>query len=326
MTKRLPLLVLATIAAGGIVLLKARKEPVRPEPEPPKPKIDYSGFIKPHTDSANNRNLNALKTFEMEVNRIIEHHKPKLRSAVSTAVQEAAGYGSCCKIVYYLAWDKVRGGNNAQDYLDTFSTQFLDPPVKAMGEELNEAVKDLNYKLRRSTLTLAADLAAPGPSAEGSRPSVPDKISHEDFDKALRNLGFDATSISISIVFEATAIGKNQLVAILRKTIRPIASRLFGKQVAKLAGSAVIAGADGPVPVGDIIAAGGVIWTSYDIYSSQKEFEAELDTSWNNSLQEGTNKMHKQAIEYASELVEQHQALQGNISLQTLETLSGADQ
>ncbi len=321
----LPILLLAAIAAGGIVFFKMGKKPVRLDPEPPPPAIDYSSFIKPLADQANNRNLAALKTFEMDVNRIIKHHKSKLRSAVAAAVQEAADYGSCCKIVYYLAWDKVRGGTNARDYLDKFTTRFLDRPVATMGKDLNEAVEQLSYKLRGSTLTLATDLAAIGASADGPRPAVSDEMSQADFDKAMRDLGLNASGVLVSMVFDAVAIGKSQLLAILQKKIGPIAARLFGKQIAKLAGSAAFAAGDGPLPVGDIIAAGGVIWTSYDIYASQKEFEAELYNSWTNSVQEGTNKMHKQAIAHASELVERYQKLQGNISSQTLGHLSGAD-
>jgi hypothetical protein len=52
--------------------------------------------------------------------------------------------------------------------------------------------------------------------------------------------------------------------------------RLFGKQITKLAGSATIAAADGPIPIGDVLAVCGLIWTAYDINSAKQEFGASV--------------------------------------------------
>lgn len=315
------ILILAVIAIGLIAYLKSQKVEVGPTPPPPEPKVDYSKLIQVHADQASRRNLNALKVLELDVNRVVKEHEGKLSSAAREAAKEAADYGSCCKIVYYLAWDKVKGQDETEAYLNREIKPFLDPATQALGTDVDAAVKKLDYELRRSTVQLANDLAALAPAkyALDTHVDVGSTMSLEDFRQSLKNLGFNATGISVSLAFDAVALCKSQLVAVLWKKITAIAARMFGKQVAKVAASGAVAAADGPFPVGDIIALGGIIWTGYDVHALRKQFEREITTSLDNLLADARHGMHKQALDHATDMVKQYQKLQDEIGSQTLE-------
>lgn len=317
------ILILAVVAIGLIAYLKSQKSEIQPAPRPRAPGVDYSKLIQLHADQASRRNINALKVFEMDVNRVVKEHEAKLSSAAREAAREAADYGSCCKIVYYLAWDKVKGQNETEAYLNREIKPFVDSAAQAFGDDVDAALKKLDYELRRSTVQLANDLATLGPAQHAPETTVDvDLMRYGDFQQSVRNLGFNATGIAVSVAIDAVALRRTQLPAVFWKKITAIAARLFRKQVAKVAGSAAVAAVDGPLPVGDIIALGGMIWTGYDIYALQKEFEKEITTSLDNLLADASNNVHKQAVAHATEMLKNHQKLQDDIGSQAADQIA----
>jgi len=315
------ILALAAVAIGLIVYLNSQKGTVRPERPKPKPTVDYSALIQVHADQASYRNLNALKMFEIDVNRVRENHERKLLNAARKGAKEAADYASCCKIVYYLAWDKVKGKNETEAYLNQEIKPFVDPAIRALGGDLDSAVRKLEYELSVSTVQYAKDLLAVNPSGAGRDLDVDvdvDTMSRLDIQQSLRNLGFNATVIAVSVAFDAVALYESRLAAALLKKISSIAARMFGKQVVKVAALPVVALADGPLPVGDIIAGVGLIWTGYEIYASRKEFEKEINTSLRNLVGDASNSVHEQALEHGTAMMKQYQKLQDEIGSQTL--------
>lgn len=322
--RALPIVVLAILAAVAIVVLKSQKTVVAPKPPPAPPQIDYGPLIQTHTDQASRRNVNSLQSFELNVNRIIKEHEPKLQAAATAASKQAADYESCCAIVHYLAWDKVKKDTRTDAYLDSQIKPITDPAINALASDINEAVDRLDADLRRSTLLLAKDLAALGPAKERAPVEVDSQnLDNVDLDATLRNLGFNAAGLGVAVVFDAVAVCKTKIAGMTWKKIAAIAARVFGKKVAKVAASAAVAAADGPLPIGDIIAIAGLIWTGYDIYAGQKQFERELNTSLSNMLSEANTSIHKQAVDHANAMLKRYQDLQDNIGSQAATQLSG---
>lgn len=324
---RLPvlLIVLALISICMIFYLKRKKEGVEPRTPPIIPTVDYGILIKTHADQASRRNVNALRNFEINLNRFLSEHSDKLTDAGTRASKEASGYGSCCAIVYYMAWDRVKGGDETQAFLDMLITPIIESPINALAKDVDMAVQDLERDLRQSTLLLAKDLAALGPPER--RPPIQinvEDLGRVDIATALRDLGFNAGGIGVVLAFDITALCKTQIAKALWPKVTSIVGKLFGKQVTKLAASAAISQADGPfLPIADIIALGGVIWTGYDIHAGRKEFERELLVSLENILADAKSSFHGQAIGHANSLVKAYQALQDDIGTQTINDLSG---
>ena len=78
---------------------------------------------------------------------------------------------------------------------------------------------------------------------------------------------------------------------------------------------------DGPLPIGDIVAGIGVIWTGYDIYSSQKEFESDLNITDGNLLSEAAASAGDRSREYGTAMVKQFREMQKNIGSESLKQL-----
>lgn len=323
---RIPILliVLALSAICTIFYFKGKKEGVEPRTPPDTPAIDYGILIKTHADQASRRNVNALRSFEVNLNHILSEHGDKLTDAGTLASKEASGYSYCCAIVYYMAWDKVKGANETQAFLYAQITPIIEPPVNALAKEVDMAVQDLERDLQESTLLLAKDLAAPGPP-ESSPPiqvNVGD-LGHVDIATVLRDLGFNAGGIVVALAFDVTALYKAQITKAFWSKMTSIAGKLFGKQVTKLAASAAITQVDGPFPFADIIALGGVIWTGYDIHAGRKEFERELLVSLENMLADAKARIHREAVGHANNLVKAYQELQDDIGSQTVNDFLG---
>lgn len=327
------ILILAVLSCMVIVWLKSQKSPVsrkitssmKPlsDDSANKRLVDYSDLIHEHTNHARSQNEIALKKFEMDMNLIVKKHNSKLMTAAQRASKEAADYSSCCKIIYYLAWDKVKGKNQTEAYLNKEIKPFIDPAVRAFGKELNIASKKMDFELRKNTVLLAKDLAAFNPNSSVQKGTVDvDAMSCLNLQQSLRNLGINAAGITVSVVLDAVALCKSRLFALLWKKITTVAARMFSKQVATITGSAIVAAADGPLPLGDAIAAAGVIWTGYDIYASKKEFEREINASLHNLLDESKIRVQRQVAEHATKTLKTYSAIQGKIGSQTLEQIN----
>lgn len=323
MKKSAPIIILALLAIAAIAVIKLQKSGVEPRVPPETPKIDYGPLIKTHADQASRRNVNAIQSFELQIDRILKAHETKLTKAADAAAKEGADYQSCCAIIYYLAWDKVRGTSKTEEYLDSEINPTIEPAVAALAADVNRAVDTLEADLRRSTLVLAKDLAALGPPERQRLIEVDiEGLNEADFDQSLRNLGFNAAGIGVALTFDAVAISQSRIGKLIWAKIKSIALRMFGKQVAKVAGSAAVAAADGPLPIGDILAVVGLILTGRDVYASQKEFEKDLRTSLSNLLLEANHDIHKQAVDYANSMLKEHQDFQDDIGSQTAKELS----
>jgi hypothetical protein len=323
MKKSSPIIVVALLAIVAIAIIKLQKNEVE-ERDPTKvPKIDYGPLIRTHSDQAGRRNANAIQAFELAINRILKGHETKLTKVAEVAAKEGADYNSCCAIIYYLAWDKVKETSKTEDYLDSEINPIIEPVIADLVADVNTAVDTLESDLRRSTLVLAKDLAALGlPEKQRSIQVDIDGLSKADFKHSLGNLGFNAAGISVDLTFDAVAISQSRIGKLTWANIKFIALKMFGNQIGKVAGSAIAAAADGPLPVGDIIAIGGLMWTGYDVYASQKDFEKELKTSLSNLLLEANADIHKQAANHANSMLKEHQDFQDDIGSKTANDLS----
>lgn len=321
------ILILAAVTIISIAYLKSQESPVKPELPLPKPTVNYSQLIQTHTDQASRRNLNALHIYEMNINRIYKEYEPKLSGAAQKAAREAADYGSCGKIIWFLASDKVTGQHTTEEYLNSQIMPFLDPVFRSLRSDINVEIRKFDNDLRDSSVQLAYDLAALGPAQYASDTAVDfAAVGRSDFQRSLRNLGFNVAGIGVSGAFDAVALYNSRFVVDLWQEITDIAARMFGREVEVATASAAAAVADGPLPIGDCILLGGITWTGYDIYTSQKKFEKDINTSLDNQLAEVCNSLHKQAFEQATAMLTHYQKIQDNIGSQALEhTINGGE-
>jgi len=317
------LILTALVAVLMIFWLKSHKTSVLPPPELPAPAIDYSREVKRLVDVASLRDNEAFRRFETSLATVIASYEPRFSKAADAASGKASEYESIAKIIYYLAWDQATDEHRTDEYLTQTIGPIIDPVVSDFGRDVGQAMDNLENELRKNTVQLAIDLAALGP---GNPPppqqfEAPMDITRA-FDQALGNLGLNATGVGVSVAFDAFAVANSRVAASLLNGVASLASRMFAKQVAKVAASAVLVVADGPLPIGDILALAGLVWTGYDIVQMQNKFRDEIQKSAAIQFRQVRDGMRGHATTFAEGQLSAFVDLQSKIGSRALTELS----
>ena len=93
------LLVAAVVVIAAIAYFKTRETPVEDK---------LSRMIQFSVDAANAKNQQAVSLCESEINAMLAQQFPEVTRQGLLAAQDIASYGSCCKIIYSLARDKIK--------------------------------------------------------------------------------------------------------------------------------------------------------------------------------------------------------------------------
>lgn len=298
------LLLLALLAVAGIALLKWQTAPV-----PRREVTEAAARVQVHTLHAAQRNQNAVELFQLDLEQMQEDQQRRQVEVAAEAAAAAATAGNCLRLVALLVQDQWSGERAVEAHLQSLLGPHVDPFRGALEADVAAAVDKLERELRRSTLQLANDLAALGPGRAARDPQAAARAS-ADLQQGLRNLGFNAAGLGGSLVFDAVAVAQSSLRPLLAKQLAALAGRRFAGQAATVAASAAAAAADGPLPIGDILAVAGLAWTAYDGYASLQAFERDVNTAVNNQLAETQSTLHKQALERAKLLLKHYQRQQ----------------
>ena len=319
------LFLIAVIAVLAVALLKAQKTPIVPvstfSPSATKPPLDFDQMVRERSRIAQVGNNLALDSLRIEVERAKAAHLANFAIPINEAAGVLATYKSISQILYYLAWDEITKENKTVEYLKTTVAPILDPAAKSLGTILDSAGRKLDSDLRISTTRLAYDLAAisRGDGQTQSKTAI-NALSESDFQQALRNLKFNAAGVGVGAAFDGYALAS--LSPALVNKLTATAGRMFGKQVARLAGSGTLTVMDGPLPVGDIIAVVATLWTVYDIHSMKREFHRESQTALLNSLSQAAESACAQANASATAREQEYAKLQAQMATQTLQQVS----
>lgn len=203
----------------------------------------------------------------------------------------------------------------------------LIPAIDALILDVDDALDQLKADLDRSTLQMASDLAGLAKEAPGDGVTVSvDDLSHGDLEKALINLGISGAVTMISSTITVVGLANSELIRLamtkVKEKAQELAEKIFKKQAAKAGASVAAAAADGPVPVGDIIAVVGLLWTGYEVKKGRSDFENEIAISLRNMMEESHEHAHQQAVENANRLLRSFQELQDGIGTEFLTKLS----
>lgn len=236
----------------------------------------------------------AWQKFEGQLTGICAESEAEMAPAIRRAARKASKYGSCVDVVYNIAVDKVWGGNRTEEHLKSQIMPEISGPNARTAEKLNAAILEYEHALRAIASGLANDLSRiPYFSPTDLATVKLDGSAEPELNIALDNLAIDMTTAVISLGTEVVLLVNKELINSLLKRAADIAARIFARQVGRVAGSVACAAADGPLPVGDLVAGIGFIWVAWDISSSRAEFEQNLV----DSLTEMHNRQLESAVE-----------------------------
>ena len=179
-------------------------------------------------------------------------HFDEARRNIPSIVDQMTTTGALCKLCWLMSRDKIAGSHKTQDYLES----MLNGPIVG--------------PCRAGAKVYGCDISTAG-FVNGV------KVVNSDY--AITG-AYALTGLSIEALF-------------LKKTIASLRT-VLGKIVARLAtsyhGGTACAAADGPLPIGDIIgvvmAAGGTVWSAYDLYKVKTQLGPELKSMLQQSVQE----------------------------------------
>ena len=257
--------------------------------------------------------------YQDDCNRLLEQYLNLLESNVTTdfekangaipgVVDELSGIGACTKLCYKAAKDKIKGSHDFEDaYMEVMNQPIIQPCLRA-NAVATEMLQTLNQRLMERHTQYAMDLA----TVCGDNRN---QISAPDLERLQQCISTVAASSNklqrekmfalVGVAFEAVFI---------RSTCRAIV-KLFAKPAAKICSSLGIGGicaaADGPIPVGDIIAGavavGTLAWTACDVYDVTCVMPEKLKTELCAGLDETRNQLLEDSRSKARELVKTYQ-------------------
>jgi len=309
------LLMLALVAVGGVVYLKAQVQPVERRGRAALGKME---LVRVLAEQANRRNCDAERQCEHDLTRVFDRFERLRPGAAQAFAAEVSGYGDSATLVGHLAYDTVTGKNTARARLEQQLLPQLNPFTGELAREANRIVQSFERKLQASTLQFAQELAGPGVAAVGSEPLDGAPFT-TDLSRSLRNLGFNAAGVGVAIAFDGYVIWKTRLIPRLLEKLAALAGRRFAGAVASASASAAIAAADGPFLLGDAIAVAGAAWTLYDLQDSRKSFEKDLATALENHLEAAQTDLDRGARQQIEQLMKHYRTLQGRLEVAAVE-------
>lgn len=179
---------------------------------------------------------------------------------VADTVARFGEFGTCGSLICAMARDKIRHTSAAQELLVGILGDGIIGPCRSGGGKAAETLKNHLHRLRENDNRFRAELAL---ELDDPPRGTDDPEAWKKFQKDLGSIASQA--ISLSLETGGAAVSAVIEAAVIRQTAAAI-TRLAAPAIAKMVGSSVAPVADGPLPVGDIIAVLGFAWSVYDIH------------------------------------------------------------
>jgi len=260
---------------------------------------------------ARRRSLELLKNFEASVSSAEANYVPKFAAASNSAAERGAEIESMVATVYYLAKDQAFSTVETDEYFDKSLGPILRPPIEAFGRDVDKLAAKLEADLRVITVELGSNLnagrSAANPNAQVGLPHV---TTWSEFDKVLLGLGYSSPGIAL---YAATNVNRIATSSVLPQLLKPIslnASRVFATLVARVVASGGLVMVGGPLPIGEILAALNLLWSTYELTQLQPRYRSEIRSSAISNFDSVRGKVSMHAREFAREKAKAFDTLQ----------------
>lgn len=236
-------------------------------------KQEISRIVREH----NARNQELWKQFEQELASAGNVEFQKALEQVDPAVKNFSSLNSCRKLICKMVVDKVKKTDQTQQYIGEKLA-----PVLASSQAGELAMRNVYQKflhqLQENNNQLQAQCAAVFSNASEKTKESPAMRNFEanigKFVQQAQGMAQEAACIAIGLSIEA----------ICWKQTYSLVTRLAGKVVTKICASSAMIGADGPLPIGDVIAIAGYGLCAYDIYKLKSVIPRRMRTTLTGSI------------------------------------------
>ena len=271
------------------------------EATPPAPVYkleDFKRKIEEARSKHNAVNRQLLSDFSRELQSAGEGEFARARTNISGTVSHFCNFKSCAHLIYAMARDKIKGTQEAKNMIASVVSNRIMQPCAAGGAAIQDATANFIHRLKENDNIFRAECAA---ELKNFSEENGDFAAAQDFVNDLAQFNQQVENYVTSSAF--TAVGTVIEAALLRQTIAAFV-RLLGPVVVKVTGSAAAPFLDGPLPIGDIIAVGGFVWCSYDIYQLLKVLPQKMRTSLLEAIANYSSKVRAEALQKAEKALE----------------------
>ena len=268
-------------------------------------RIDYASEIRRYNNevsAALDRHLAALDKiagdFEQQLRTTVPARFDEARAAIPEIRESFADFKTMCAIVKDGALDKMNGGDRLQNRFNAMLDKPFTQPCARAGASLIADYDTFAARMNAENAAFREELS----SAHGK---LPDTVRVASPSETLRtNMAQTYEALEAMPLKAGLLVAADLAIEPAIKAVRNLVLKFGGKTIAKGAASAVAPAADGPSPIGDIIAIGGYIWTGIDIVNLTKVLPNEIGKS----LNETVDTLQAQTIDAASKAARETRA------------------
>ena len=206
---------------------------------------------------AKNKNLiaDAKSKIDVELNAYLRDGN----AGIDKLLAKLSLFNELTKLCYLQACDKIKGTNKADVFIAEYFNRYVGTVIINAHKTCDNILMQLEDELKRNNTELQIELGELAKKHNGKCP----RIDLEKINASTKNFIVQSKKLSLNFGVTATSVA---LETIYIKTTISAVKKLTAKVVAKMGVSAAVAVADGPLPIGDIIAVFGAGWLAWDIY------------------------------------------------------------
>jgi hypothetical protein len=287
------------------------------------PEVDFRRKVRELVGVAISKDQKAHRDFRAALAKIISSYERQFAEIAEAVSRAGSDYEAIATMLYYMAWDQVRSDTRADAYLAGKLGPIVDPVTAAFGREISSELARFETELKKYSVQLAVDLAELGTNGAEAPPRMDSQADlNSAFKKATAGLAVEAAAHGSFLAVDGYRLGKSRAGTAFIRRIAGVSARTFGSQIAKLVGSAGLAAADGPLPVFDIVAAVGFIWSAYEVSQIQPQFKADLYMLTKGQLDEMRSELNMRASTFGDEAISKYQVIQRSMGERSVAALS----
>jgi len=230
----------------------------------------------------------------------------RLEREFAQAVDEIAHHQSRARPLARTLWKLLIQPEQAVSNLRAQILPALQAPLASLSRELASLQEELERECRAALEEQAWHLAEPVPLIDSEDRLSPPPAS-PNFNAPLYQLGWSGAGVGLAVGFDVWALSGSTLAQTLPAKLNTLLPRVLGKSVARLSASAGLAVADGPLPFGDLLALGGLIWTGYDVLTAPQRFQRTLHADLTAVSRAQRGQLLEEGDQWARATVQAHQ-------------------
>ncbi len=249
------------------------------------------------------KNHRLLEQFRQRLPQLGDRHFQEAEANIPKVVKHFSSVTFCGKLCGAMAMDKIRHTDTAMEMISPIIVSQMIVPCEEGSKEIQNALNEFLLQLQENATEYRAGILE---MLDGTEFSLKDFSARKEFLKQNDTLAVQIMKFAFDKTFSMVGAGMEAL--FLRSTYVAV-TRLVAGIVAKLSTTAAVSGtavvADGPLPIGDVIAGGvaigGLAWTGYDVYQVTKVMPKEMKGYLRGMISDYRRSLHQEALQRAEE-------------------------